>query len=200
VTRPTCRRPAASSATRSSRSATSDGATARRAEWRETLRRFLPGLWLGLIAGVALIATPAPFATLAPADAGRVVRRVFEVEAPTSLALGVLMLMLERRSGVMRHAASGDSQFTPEMMFVLGALFCTVLGHYGLQPLMAQARAGEGGIGFGRLHLASTVLFGLKGLLVGALAWRPAAAHWAFFLALVARFLARLIEPPAVTR
>jgi len=133
-------------------------------------------VWLGLLAGVALIATPAPFATLAAADAGRVVRHIFGVEAPTSLALGVLLLMLERRAGLARHGATGDSQFTTEMMCVLGALFCTVLGYYGLQPLMAQARTGAGaaGTGFARLHVAATALFGLKGLLVGTLAWRAA--------------------------
>jgi hypothetical protein len=143
------------------------------ADWRETLRRFLPGVWLGLLVGVALIATPAPFATLAPADAGRVVRRIFAVEAPTSLALGVLSLLLERHAGLLRHERTGTSQFTAEMMLVLGALFCTVLGYYGLQPLMEQARAG-GGTDFGRLHLASTALFGLKGLLVLGLAWKAA--------------------------
>ena len=102
------------------------------------------------------------------------VRRVFEIEAPTSLALGVLLLMLERRAGVARHELTGASQFTAEMMWVLGALFCTLLGHYGLQPMMAQARAGLGDASFGQLHLASTALFGLKGLLVLALAWKAA--------------------------
>jgi hypothetical protein len=144
------------------------------ADWRETLRRLLPGVWLGLLVGVALIATPAPFATLAPADAGRVVRCIFAIEAPTSLALGVFLLLLERHAGLQRHERTGTSQFTAEMMLVLGALFCTVLGYYGLLPLMEQARAGAGSIGFGRLHLASTALFGLKGLLVLGLAWKAA--------------------------
>jgi len=143
-----------------------------RVDWRERLRCFLPGIWLGLLAGVAFIATPAPFATLATADAGRVVRHVFSIEAPASLAFGVLLLMLERRAGVERHAATGASQFTAEMMLVLGALFCTVLGHYGMQPLMEQARTGTGNLEFGKLHLASTALFGLKGLFVLALAWK----------------------------
>ena len=141
-------------------------------DWRERLRRFLPGAWLGLLAGIAFIATPAPFATLAATDAGRVVRHIFSIEAPMSLAFGVLLLMLERRTGLERHVATGASQFTAEMILVLGALFCTVLGHYGLQPLMEQARAGTGSVDFGRLHLASTALFGIKGLFVLALAWK----------------------------
>ena len=44
------------------------------------LRVLLPGLWLGLLLTVALVATPAPFATLAQADAGRVVARVLAQE------------------------------------------------------------------------------------------------------------------------
>jgi hypothetical protein len=145
-----------------------------RADWRERVRRFLPGVWLGLLAGVAFIATPAPFATLATADAGRVVRHVFAAEAPTSLAFGVVLLMLERRAGLEYHEATGASQFTGEMILVLGALFCTVMGYYGLQPLMEEARGGTGSFGFGALHATSTVLFGLKGLFVLALAWKAA--------------------------
>ena len=137
-------------------------------------RRLLPALWLGVLVGVALIATPAPFATLSTADAGRVVRRVFAVEAPVSLVLGVVLLLLERRAGLARHEATGESQFTTDMLLVLGALFCTVFGHYGLQPLFDEARAGGGPIGFGRLHALSTGVFGLKGVLVAALAWRAA--------------------------
>jgi hypothetical protein len=51
------------------------------------------------------------------------------------------------------------------------ALFCTIAGYYGLQPLMAEARAGAGVASFAALHGASLALFGLKGLAVLALAW-----------------------------
>ena len=39
-------------------------------------RRLLPGLWAGWLLCVAGLATPAPFALLAQADAGRVVSRM----------------------------------------------------------------------------------------------------------------------------
>ena len=45
-------------------------------------QRLLPGLWAGLLLGVALLATPAPFATLLPSDAGRVVAVVALVLRP----------------------------------------------------------------------------------------------------------------------
>jgi hypothetical protein len=142
--------------------------------WHGTLRRFLPGVWLGLLLCIALVATPAAFELVAPEDAGRIVRRIFSIEAPASLVLGVLLLVLERRSGLVRLAGGEPSQFTLEMQLALGALFCTVAGYYGLQPLFVQARAGTGPLAFGTVHLASTVLFGAKALLVAVLAWRAA--------------------------
>ena len=39
-------------------------------------------------------------------------------------------------------------------------------------PMMAAARAGQGSLSFGALHGLSAGFFGLKGLLVLALAWR----------------------------
>jgi hypothetical protein len=134
------------------------------------LRALIAGLWAGLLLAVALIATPAPFATLPTADAGRVVARVLATEAAVSLAVAIVLILLERR-----RAREGRPAMSAELLLVLGALFCTVLGYYGLQPMMAAARAGQGAWSFGALHAASTVLFGVKALLVLALAWRATA-------------------------
>ena len=60
------------------------------------------------------------------------------------------------------------------LMLVLAALFCTVLGHHALQPMMEAARAGQGRWSFGALHAASTAFYGIKTLCVAALAWRAA--------------------------
>jgi hypothetical protein len=130
-------------------------------------RALVAGLWAGMLLAVALIATPAPFATLPTADAGRVVGRVLATEAAVSLAVAVVLILVERRL-----ARQGGPTMSAELLLGLGALFCTVLGYYGLQPMMAAARAGQGAWSFGALHAASTVLFGLKALLVLALAWR----------------------------
>ncbi|MCU0929806.1 MAG: DUF4149 domain-containing protein [Burkholderiaceae bacterium] len=134
------------------------------------LRALIAGLWAGLLLAVALIATPAPFATLPTADAGRVVARVLATEAAVSLAVAIVLILLERR-----RAREGRPAMSAELLLVLGALFCTVLGYYGLQPMLAAARAGQGAWSFGALHAASTVLFGVKALLVLALAWRATA-------------------------
>ena len=138
----------------------------------ERLRRLLPGLWAGLLLCVALLATPAPFATLVQADAARVVARLLAQEAYTSLALGVLMLVLERL--VARRAAGGSlgRQFSVGMVLSLGTLFCTVAGYFALQPMLEAARAGRGAFSFGALHGVSMALFAVKGVLVLVLAWR----------------------------
>ena len=139
----------------------------------ELLRRMLPGVWLGLLAAIAFIMMPAAFTALDRAGAGDLARVVFSWEARASIVLGAVLLVLERRAGFARHLATGVSQFSAEMMLVLGALFCTVFGYYGLQPMMEQARAGGGtSLGFGQLHALSSAFFGAKGLLVLALAWR----------------------------
>ncbi len=140
----------------------------------ERARRLLPGLWAGLLLGVALLATPAPFATLAQADAGRVVARVLAHEAYTSLALGVVLLVLERLHARRAAGAALGSQFNTGMVLSLGALFCTVAGYFALQPLMAAAKAGQGSWGFGQLHAVSAAFYIVKVGLVLALAWRAA--------------------------
>jgi len=142
----------------------------------EALRRLLPGLWAGLLLTVALVATPAPFALLAQADAGRVVARILAHEAYASLALGVLLLGLERVRAKRRSDAGTGSQFSLEMVLAAGALFCTVAGYFGLQPMMAAARAGQGTLSFGQLHAVSAVFYLVKALLAVVLATLAARA------------------------
>jgi hypothetical protein len=138
----------------------------------ERFRRLIPGLWAGMLLCIALSATPAAFATLAVHDAGRVVGRIFAQEAYLSLALGVAVLLLERRAAAKHESGS---RFSTSMVLTLVALFCTVFGYFGLQPMMEAARAGQGAWTFGQLHGASLAFFGAKVLAVGALAWRAVA-------------------------
>ena len=139
----------------------------------ESLRRLLPGLWFGMLLAIALIATPAASNSLDKASFGAVARAIFAREAPTSLVFGVLILVIERRDALARHMATGVTQFSTEMLLAAGALFCTVAGYYGLLPAMEQARlGGPTQLSFLQLHALSLAFFGLKGLLVLALAWR----------------------------
>lgn len=140
----------------------------------DRFRRWIPGLWAGVLLAVAGLAAPAAFSTLDRPLAGLVVGWIFPREAWLSVLLGVMLLLLERRSA--RGAVqAGRSVLSTEMLLVLGALFCTVAGYFGLQPMMAQARAGQGPYTFGQLHLASTMFYAVKSLAVLALAWRATA-------------------------
>lgn len=138
-------------------------------------QRLLTVLWAGALLCIGLVATPAPFATLATADAGRVVSRILAQEAWLSLVLGVTLLLLARRQARQAAQAQGASAFSTDMLLLLGTLFCTVAGYFAIQPLMPAARAGQGPFSFGQLHLASASFFVLKALLVMALAWRASA-------------------------
>ena len=140
----------------------------------ERARLLLPGLWAGWLLCVALLATPAVFSQLSGTEAGRLVARMLAQEACTSLVLGVVLLALERLAA--RHAAQSGTgpQFSLGMVLALGALFCTVAGYFGIQPMMPAARAGQGAFSFGQLHAASAVFYVVKGLLVLALAWLAA--------------------------
>ena len=132
----------------------------------------LPAVWAGLLLTVALIAAPAPFATLATHDAGRVVQRIFAQEAYVSLAFAALLYGLERAHARSEAAAGKSSVLSGNLLLIFGALFCTVAGYFALQPMMDAARAGQPGPSFMTLHAASTGLFALKSALVAALAWR----------------------------
>jgi hypothetical protein len=142
-------------------------------KFSDSLRRLLPGVWFGVLLAIALIATPAASMSLDKVSFGAVARAIFAREAPTSLILGVVLLVIERRDALARHLATGVSQFSTEMVLAIVALFCTVAGYYGLEPMMSQARSGAAtSLTFLQWHAISLAFFGVKGLAVLALAWK----------------------------
>lgn len=133
------------------------------------VRALLAALWGGLLLCIAALAAPSAFAVLERAQAGRLVGRLFELDAQVGLALGLLLVLIERR--VQRDIAA-RTVMTAELLLPLLALFCVVAGYYGLQPQMEAARAGQGAWSFGALHAVSSLFFGVKTLAVLVLAWR----------------------------
>jgi hypothetical protein len=134
---------------------------------------WLPGVWLGILLCIALIAAPAAFGALPAADAGRVVSRIFVQEGWLSLALAVLLLLLQRRPqqrGLFAVRRVGLGNATLLWVTVL----CTLLGYFAVQALLPSARSGQGPLSFGQLHAVSTVFYAVKTLAVAALAWRAA--------------------------
>ena len=130
------------------------------------------GVWAGVLLCLGAIAAPSAFATLASGDAGRAAGRMFEIEAYLSLAVALLLFVIERQRSRDGAAAGAGSVLSANLVLLLGTLFCTVAGYFATQPMMAAARAGQGSLSFAALHAVSGGLFVLKGLLVLALAWR----------------------------
>jgi hypothetical protein len=135
---------------------------------------WLAGLWTGVLVAVGAIAAPVAFTVLPRDAAGLVAGRLFAVEAYAGLAVAVVLFLLLRRRARAAAEAGTGSVLGADMLLVLGALFCTVVGHFALQPMMAPARAGQGPLSFGALHAIASALYALKAVLVGALAWRLA--------------------------
>ena len=84
----------------------------------------------------------------------------------------MLLYLAARRLAREAAAAGRGSVLSAELLLVFGALFCTVLGYFALQPMMEAARAGQGSFSFAALHGASMALYALKTLFVVSLAWR----------------------------
>lgn len=135
---------------------------------------WLAGLWAGMLWGLGAIGAPAAFTVTAAEVAGRIAGRMFVQEAYLSLALAFVLLLVLRRQAHAGSAAGTGSVLSADMLLVLGGLFCTVAGYFALQPMMAAARAGQGAWSFAALHGVSAVFYGLKAVLVSALAWRLA--------------------------
>ena len=138
------------------------------------------GVWAGLLVGIGAIVAPVAFAVLARADAGRFVNRVFMTEAYVSLAVALLLFLIERRRTRDAAEAGVGSHVGANLVLLLGTLFCTVGGYFAIQPMLEAARAGQGGWSFGTLHAVSSTLFMLKGVLVIVLSWRFAAIRPSF--------------------
>ena len=132
----------------------------------DSLRRVLPGLWAGGLLCLALIATPALFALLDKAQALLVAARLLQTEAFASLALGVVLLVLERLRARDAVVQRRGSQFSTGMVLALGALFCTVLGYFVMQPVMTLARSGETSFSPMQAHALSVICYAIKLVLV----------------------------------
>lgn len=140
------------------------------------LAAVLAGVWAGLIAGIGLVAAPAAFAILQRSVAGAVAGRMFAHEAYAGLAISAGLIWLVRRQSRVAVSSGRGSIFGTNLVLALAALFCTLFGYFGIQPLMADARAGQGALSFGALHAISVVFFGVKGVLAIVLSWRLSTA------------------------
>ena len=120
--------------------------------------------WVGSLWTVGYVVAPTLFATLADRSlAGTIAGALFRVEAWISLACALAILML-----ITVQRGSANRQRTVLLRIVIAMSACTLLGYFGLQPLMAALReAGSAGGGmtadarlhFGLLHGVAAVVF-----------------------------------------
>ncbi|MGY0193669.1 DUF4149 domain-containing protein [Leptothrix sp. BB-4] len=139
--------------------------------------KLLAALWLGLVVTLGGVTAPVAFQVLERPLAGQLAGACFRIEAQLSLGLAMLLFMVHRKLAQQRAEAGEGSRISTELLLVLGALFCTVLGYFALQPMMASARAGQGMYSFGTLHGASSLLYLAKGVMLLALVWRGTATQ-----------------------
>jgi FtsH-binding integral membrane protein len=92
---------------------------------------------------------PTLFAHFDAQLAGQIAGSVFRSEAWLSLVCALLMLVL-LQAGQRRRSLQG---------LVLLMLVCTLIGHFGLQPLMAAAKEAGERSRFGMLHGVASIIY-----------------------------------------
>jgi len=140
------------------------------------VRLLVAALWAGSLWAVGYLVAPTLFATLNDRIlAGTIAGSLFHAEAMLSLGCGVAM-------GLLLWLATPD--WTPRrrrtvLLLIVAMVMCTVVSHFGLQPMMAELRST--GLAdeavknrFGMLHGISSVIFLVQSLLAGWLVWKQA--------------------------
>ena len=133
---------------------------------------WLAGVWTGAVAALGLISAPVLFAVLPRAEAGDAAAHLFRIDAGLGLVVGAVLLVLTLQAA-RRGAERGGSRFSVEMVLVLVALFCIVVGHYAIGPMLDEARGDHSR--FALLHGMTSVFFVVKFVAIAVLAWRLAA-------------------------
>ena len=141
------------------------------------LQRFqswLAAVWAGIMFAVGGLAAPSLFMVLERELAGKAAGRIFTLEAKLSLGLAMVLFMIERRrTRDQMEAGEAGSAMTGNLLFILGALFLAIFGEFVMHPMIEAAKAGQvTPLSFGALHGVSSVLYWLRAVLVGCLAWR----------------------------
>lgn len=142
--------------------------------------RLLLTLWVGALWAIGYLAVPVLFALLEDrALAGMLAGRMFSLVSYLGLVCGGVLLA----GTVLRHGRAAWRGLRAGLLLVMLSL--VVAGEFGLQPLMAQLKAGglaEGSVQaaqFARLHGIASLLYlinSLCGLLLVGMGGRRAGA------------------------
>jgi hypothetical protein len=137
------------------------------------LRLLVAVLWAGSLWAVGYLVAPTLFATLSDRVlAGTIAGNMFHAMAMLSLGCGLAMLLL-----LWRGTPDWDGQRRRTVLAIIVLMvMCTVVSHFGLQPMMAQLREAAGPAGvmesamksrFGMLHGVSSGIYLIQSLLAG---------------------------------
>lgn len=140
-------------------------------------RLLIAALWAGSLWAVGYLVAPTLFATLSDRVlAGTIAGAIFNAQAWLSIACALLLLAL---------LLTGRDVEPPRrrllLIVVLVMLLCTLVSHFGLQPMMAELRSAAGPAGvmesaakgrFGLLHGLSSVIYLVQSVLAGWLLWK----------------------------
>jgi hypothetical protein len=124
-------------------------------------RLLLVTLWAGSLWTVGYLVAPTLFATLSDRVlAGMIAGSMFRTEAWLSLACGVTLI------GLLFVSKDVTEQRRKTLVLVVvGMLLCTLVSHFGLQPIMAAMREAGDRSTFGMLHGVSMMLYLVQSLL-----------------------------------
>ncbi len=141
------------------------------------LQRFqswLAAVWAGIMLAVGGLAAPSLFMVLERQLAGQAAGRIFTLEAKLSLGLAMVLFMIERRrTRDLADSGEASAAMTGNLLIILGTLFLAIFGEFVLHPMIEAAKAGQATpLSFGALHGISSLLYWLRAVLVGCLAWR----------------------------
>ena len=102
----------------------------------QPLQRVLLAIWVGAALAIGYLAAPVLFSTLDDRMlAGMLAGRMFAAVAWLGLACGAVILLL--------HLTRGSGEALPRVVLgcVLAMLTLTAIGHFALQPIMAELKA-----------------------------------------------------------
>jgi len=147
--------------------------------WLTRARLLVATIWAGSLWTVGFLVVPTLFHTLSDQVlVGTIAASLFDAQAWVGMACALAMLVLAGKGG---HAPRPRRTL---LLIVLAMLACTLVVHFGLQPMMAQLRAaaGPGGVmesalraRFGMLHGISMSIYLIQSLLAVWLLFKQSA-------------------------
>lgn len=147
--------------------------------WPTRARLLVATIWAGSLWTVGFLVVPTLFHTLSDQVlVGTIAASLFDAQAWVGMACALAMLVLVGQGG---HAPRPRRTL---LLIVLAMLACTLVVHFGLQPMMAQLRAaaGPGGVmesalraRFGMLHGISMSIYLIQSLLAVWLLFKQSA-------------------------